>query len=75
MGRGWVKINNMTTIRYKIFISQVSKFNALFFFASSTLSLRFNPFYYPFKSQLLGAKSVFKHQDLKMFGPKLDKYV
>ena len=28
----------------------------------------FNPFYYPFKSQFLEMKCVFKHQDLKMFG-------
>ena len=27
----------------------------------------------PFKSQLLGMKFVFKHQDLRMFGLKLNK--
>ena len=33
-----------------------------------------NPFYQPFKSQLLGMNLVFKHQDLQMFGLKLNRY-
>ena len=35
--------------------------------------IRFNPFYYPIKSQLLGTKCVFKHQDLQMFDLKINK--
>ena len=31
-------------------------------------------FYQPFKSHLLGIKCVFSHQDLEMFGLKLNKY-
>ena len=34
----------------------------------NTTIVVFNPFYQPFKSQLLGTKCVFKHQDLQMFG-------
>ena len=34
----------------------------------------FNPFYEPFKYQLLGIKCVFKHRDLQMSGLKLNKY-
>ena len=32
----------------------------------------FNPFYYSIKSLLLGTKCVFSHQDLDMFGLKLN---
>ena len=34
----------------------------------------FNPFYYPFESQLLGKKSIFKRQDLQFFGVELNRY-
>ena len=34
----------------------------------------FLPFYNQAKSQLLGMKWVFKHQDLQMCGLKLNKY-
>ena len=34
---------------------------------------RFNVFYYPFKSDLLGTKLVFKQQDSQMLGLKLNK--
>ena len=33
----------------------------------------FNPFYRPYKSQLLGTKCEFKHQDLLIFRLKLNK--
>ena len=35
---------------------------------------RFNHFYHPIRSMLLAMKGVFKHQDLQMFGLKLNKY-
>ena len=40
----------------------------------STTIVVFNLFYWPTKSQSLGVKWVFKHQDLQMFGLKLNKY-
>ena len=35
---------------------------------------RFNLFYLPIKSLLLGMKGVLQHQDLKMFRHKSNKY-
>ena len=35
---------------------------------------RFNPFYMPFKSQLLGTKSVIKYQYLQIFELTLNRY-
>ena len=35
----------------------------------------FNPFYEPIKSLLFGMKWLFKHQDLQMFGLKLNIYI
>ena len=34
----------------------------------------FDPFYQPFKSQLLGAKCGFKHEYFQMFDLNLNKY-
>ena len=34
----------------------------------------FNPCYYPIEEQLLETKCLFKHQDLQIAGPKLNKY-
>ena len=34
----------------------------------------FNPCYYPIKENLLETKCVFKHEDLKIVGLKLNKY-
>ena len=41
-------------------------------FGIAELHSRFNPFCLPLKSQLLGMKCKFEHQDVQMFDPKLN---